>query len=417
MNIFSFIRAQFVALLMVGVCLSSLLVLPMKVHASDNSSALQAQIQQLLQQVYNLQVQLSTMQNSGITVFHSPLLAVNMRVQTTAPLSVRVGPGSSVLLVGTQQAYATGVIVEGPVDQNGYVWWKVAYHNGITGWSAGNWLQSTESVPPASQSIASCVITTDKTSYILGEEVSINWSTTNAKSVQFVKSEKDSFALPSASQKSSDSIEVEANVLGLPRIELKVTDAQGLSNICSRTVAVIGDSVELRINGSALNSYTMNADDRATFAYYPKGDIKMCSVFTIYNGGSSKDPYYAVVHPWNKFVQGTGANDYGVRQVSATGVYPQTNLESVKVECTTRNSGTVSDSISIDVPEGIRDSYSIELNGREINTGTSVTKTDALSLCSKAINDQQYSPSLKYNDVVDCYWGGELLKHVDGWKG
>lgn len=59
---------------------------------------------------------------------------------TTADLSVREGPGLNYDRIAVAEQYTGGFIVDGPVDNDGYRWWKIEYNgddnNGrVTGWS------------------------------------------------------------------------------------------------------------------------------------------------------------------------------------------------------------------------------------------------------------------------------------------
>lgn len=61
-------------------------------------------------------------------------------VTTTTSLSVRDGPGTSYSRVDTAASGEGGVVVDGPVDSEGYRWFRVDYDSSATGWSAGFWL-------------------------------------------------------------------------------------------------------------------------------------------------------------------------------------------------------------------------------------------------------------------------------------
>lgn len=60
------------------------------------------------------------------------------RVETTGNLSVRSDPGGE--RVGGVEPGTAGTVVAGPVDTEGYRWWKVEYDGSDAGWSAGYWL-------------------------------------------------------------------------------------------------------------------------------------------------------------------------------------------------------------------------------------------------------------------------------------
>lgn len=61
-------------------------------------------------------------------------------VYTTSNLSVRSGPGLNYSRVAVAEKYTGGYIIDGPVNSDGYTWWKTQYNgddnNGrVTGWS------------------------------------------------------------------------------------------------------------------------------------------------------------------------------------------------------------------------------------------------------------------------------------------
>jgi uncharacterized protein YraI len=76
-------------------------------------------------------------------------------VHTTANLNVRTGAGVSYpeLSDPDYPGYAlegtTGVILDGPESADGYIWWKVEYDAGYTGWSAQDWLETTSTPTPS----------------------------------------------------------------------------------------------------------------------------------------------------------------------------------------------------------------------------------------------------------------------------
>ncbi|WP_266079177.1 peptidoglycan DD-metalloendopeptidase family protein [Haladaptatus caseinilyticus] len=61
-------------------------------------------------------------------------------IYTTDNLNVRSGPGTNYGVVATAEQYTGGYIIDGPVNSDGYTWWKIQFNgdgnNGrVTGWS------------------------------------------------------------------------------------------------------------------------------------------------------------------------------------------------------------------------------------------------------------------------------------------
>ncbi|WP_132057489.1 glycosyl hydrolase family 18 protein [Halorussus amylolyticus] len=60
---------------------------------------------------------------------------------TNADLWVRDGPGTSNEHIDTAPEGTGGTVLDGPVESDGYTWWRVDYDDGVsTGWSAGEYL-------------------------------------------------------------------------------------------------------------------------------------------------------------------------------------------------------------------------------------------------------------------------------------
>jgi hypothetical protein len=69
------------------------------------------------------------------------------RVQSTASVYVREGPGLSYLIIKTEPIGATGVVVcSKPQQSDDYMWWVIKYSDGTRGWSAENWLERTGAI-------------------------------------------------------------------------------------------------------------------------------------------------------------------------------------------------------------------------------------------------------------------------------
>ena len=70
---------------------------------------------------------------------------------TEDDLRVRAGPSTSQAIVKTQSRNVLGVVTDGPVAADGYIWWKIDYEDGTTGWSAQDWLKASENWPAVTE--------------------------------------------------------------------------------------------------------------------------------------------------------------------------------------------------------------------------------------------------------------------------
>ena len=82
-----------------------------------------------------------------VTVTPGGRFNVGDSVRSTGDLNVRGGPGLGYSVIGTMLKGTKGQVLSGPVYADSYAWWNINYDVGVTGWSAGNWLELT---PPPS---------------------------------------------------------------------------------------------------------------------------------------------------------------------------------------------------------------------------------------------------------------------------
>ncbi|MFB6175619.1 MAG: glucosaminidase domain-containing protein, partial [Halobaculum sp.] len=69
-----------------------------------------------------------------------PSLSVGQDVVTTGDVNVRNGAGTSYDVIDTRADGDTGTVVDGSQSADGYVWWKIEYSDGTTGWSVQRYL-------------------------------------------------------------------------------------------------------------------------------------------------------------------------------------------------------------------------------------------------------------------------------------
>jgi len=92
----------------------------------------------------------------------------------------------------------------------------------------------------------SCSIWPSKSTYVLGETITFNWSSTNATYAAFVPAtfDKDNLSMPGDKLPASGSQQITAHVLGNPSITLAVYGADNTSARCTASVNVIQSSAQ-----------------------------------------------------------------------------------------------------------------------------------------------------------------------------
>jgi len=92
------------------------------------------------------------------------IFQIGTRVRTTARINVRstYGKDNDKNVRGTQATSQTGTIVGGPITLDGYVWWKVQYDSGVSGWSAQDWLVAVTAMGQSTTTVAQQPATTNQ---------------------------------------------------------------------------------------------------------------------------------------------------------------------------------------------------------------------------------------------------------------
>jgi len=77
-------------------------------------------------------------------------ISINDRIKTTSKLNVRESPAFMGKILATVKLGESGSVIDGPVNGDSYLWFKVKYDSGSMGWSAGGWIEKVSSAQPSS---------------------------------------------------------------------------------------------------------------------------------------------------------------------------------------------------------------------------------------------------------------------------
>jgi hypothetical protein len=114
---------------------------------AQSTSSQQAQMEELLALIAQLQARLAEMQQTTVQStseggFSEKDIQIGSRVQTTDNLRVRSAAQLSASQIAVASPFTGGTVISGPLTSGGYTWWNVQYDNGVRGWSVQNWLIS-----------------------------------------------------------------------------------------------------------------------------------------------------------------------------------------------------------------------------------------------------------------------------------
>lgn len=409
----------------IGVVLCFSLVFSAVGMASAQTSAVQATeatINSLLQLLQSLQIQLADLLaaqsgDSNMDVLNPPSLA-GRQMQTRTSVRVRTAPAITGAVMATLPAGTIGTVLAGPVERDGNSWWKVQYTTGVTGWSAGMWLNflPEPETPPAP--MATCSLATDKTTYVVNEPVTVTWSSNGAAKAWFADTTAArSLRVSTADVAAEGDQKTALTKVGTYTLTLKVVGTTGYETACTRTFTVTPPIVTLQVNGIDTTAFSANLFDSLQVVNYMRGDITSCTLRGEYELGTFSIP----AQIWNRFVDSRADSLYGQSYFSAVGSYQGKGLGSLNriiVSCGTKGYGTVEDRVDFTV-RGDESAYdlSVTLNGSAVYKQTAVNQVNAYAACVGEIDRHQYSIDLIGTDVMTCTWNGKVLKTVSGWKG
>jgi murein DD-endopeptidase MepM/ murein hydrolase activator NlpD len=82
------------------------------------------------------------LENAPLETQDQAMFDMGQRVSTTTDLSVRAAAGTDHRRKDVIDEGGAGYIRGGPVDSDGFTWWKIGYNAGVEGWSAERYLEA-----------------------------------------------------------------------------------------------------------------------------------------------------------------------------------------------------------------------------------------------------------------------------------
>jgi len=103
-------------------------------------------------------------------------------IRTTSNVNVRTGPSLASRSFAISSVGLQGTVIGGPTSADGFIWWEVRFIGGITGWTAGNYLQGVAPVLPPVTPPPTLSLSASPTSITQGNSSTISWTSINATS-------------------------------------------------------------------------------------------------------------------------------------------------------------------------------------------------------------------------------------------
>lgn len=79
--------------------------------------------------------------NQGLLQYRLHVEEVTTNVTVSTGLGISYPEITDPDYINNAPVGSTGIVISGPVSAIGYIWWKVQYNAGFTGWSVENWLE------------------------------------------------------------------------------------------------------------------------------------------------------------------------------------------------------------------------------------------------------------------------------------
>jgi uncharacterized protein YraI len=180
-------QKAFAFLLIASMLFGSFMVTAPRAQAETSYDEMVLMIRNLLEQITVLQANLEQMRSEegGFT----NQFAVGDEVKATNILKARSGPLVADNVVAIIPLGTRGTIIDGPVSGSGYTWWNIKYTNGVTGWSAANWLK--EVVPVSTGDTKDTTVYGEIFTITSGENPTIKGKATGVDKVGFSISNGD----------------------------------------------------------------------------------------------------------------------------------------------------------------------------------------------------------------------------------
>jgi hypothetical protein len=117
-----------------------------------------------------------------------------------------------------------------------------------------------------------CTLSTNKSSYVLGDVIKLSWTTSRATSVSFIpdNSGKDSLTVPTGTFGTSGSVSIDADGTGSPVVSMMVYGASGKSS-CSKTIRIGSTTAASLQIANPLAGHTWTLGDTQTFRWSTTG--------------------------------------------------------------------------------------------------------------------------------------------------
>lgn len=283
-----------------------------------------------------------------------------------------------------------------------------------------------------------CEITTNKSSYKVGEKITVSWRSKNFvdPSLQDNNKAGGSFAVEASGSRKFTTEYVDTT----RGYNFSLSDeysgySHDFSPLCEVSVPVYGATRKSTKQPAAksVELFIATPPDRDTgrryFQHYETYDspvqdvyevqlrpsagyVQTCTVAAVYE---SKTLSYPVSYRMN--VKEGNFDHMKVVKVPYEEGYG--DLRTLRVSCSTGGGKNITDRVTMqeyDETDESTATFKAVLNGRTIVTDYNQTRYEASLMCNQTAN--QYSTyHFGYGDVLKCYWGTTLIQTIDAWKG